>query len=125
MEQQLYGTRRSGRIKLRWAGHVSRMEDSDTAKQAMEQQRYGTRRAGRPKLRWAGHVSRMEDSDPAKQAMEQQLYWTRRAGRPKLRSVNSVAQDARNMEINNWKTAAQDRERWRGLLAEARTRQGL
>jgi hypothetical protein len=76
-------------------------------------------------VRWAGHVSRMEDSDLAKQAMEQQLYGTRRAVRPKLRWVDSVAQYARNVGINNWKTAAQDRKRWRRLLAEAKTRQGL
>jgi hypothetical protein len=40
--------------------------------------------------------------------MEQQLYGTRRAGSPKLRWVDIVAQDDRNMGINNWKTAAQD-----------------
>jgi hypothetical protein len=67
----------------------------------------------------------MEDSDPAKQAMEQQLYGTRRAGGPKLRWVDSVAQDARNVRINNWKKATQDRKRWRILLAEAKTQQGL
>jgi hypothetical protein len=43
--------------QLQWAGHVSRMEDSDSAKQAMEQQLYGTRRAGRPKLRWVDSVA--------------------------------------------------------------------
>jgi hypothetical protein len=77
------------------------------------------------RMRWAGHVSRMEDSDPAKQVMEQQLYGTRRAGRPKLRWVDNVSQDARNMGINNWKTAAHDRKRRRKLLAEAKIRQGL
>jgi hypothetical protein len=60
-----------------------------------------------------------------KQAMEQQLYGTGRGGRSKLRWVDSVAQDAGNMGINNWKKAAQDRERWRRLLPEAKTRQGL
>jgi hypothetical protein len=75
------------------------------------------------RMRWTGHVSRMEDSDPAKQAMKQQLYGIRRAGRPKLRWVDSVAQDARNMGIKNWKKAAQDRTRWRRL--QAKTRQGL
>jgi hypothetical protein len=74
---------------------------------------------------WAGHVSRMEDSDPVERAMEQQLYATRRAGSPKLRWADIVAQDARNMGINNWKNAAQDRIRWRRLIAEAKTRQGL
>jgi hypothetical protein len=67
----------------------------------------------------------MEHSDPAKQAMEQKLYETRRVGSSKLRSVDSVAQDDRNMGINNWKKAVQDRKRWRRLLAEAKTRQGL
>jgi hypothetical protein len=65
-------------------------------------------------------MGRMEDSDPAMEAMEQQLCGTRRAGRPKLRWVDSVAQDARNMGINNRKKAAQDRKRWRRLLAEAK-----
>jgi hypothetical protein len=67
----------------------------------------------------------MEDSDPAKQTMEQQLYGTRRAGRRKLMWVDSVAQGARNMGIDNWKKAAQDRKRWRRLLAETKTRQWL
>jgi hypothetical protein len=57
----------------------------------------------------------------AKQAMDQQLYGTRRAGRPKLRWVDSVAQDARNVRINNWKKAAQDGKSWRRFLAEAKT----
>jgi hypothetical protein len=48
-----------------------------------------------------------------------------RPGRPKLRWVDSVAQYARNMGIHNWKKAAQDRERWRRILAETKTRQGL
>jgi hypothetical protein len=61
----------------------------------------------------------MEDSDPAGQVMEQQLYGTRRAGRSKLRSVDGVVQDAGNMGINNWNKAAQDKKRWRRLLAEA------
>jgi hypothetical protein len=75
-------------------------------------------------MRRVGHVSRMEDSDPAKQAMEQQIYGTGRAGRRKLRWVDSVAQDARNMGIHNWKKT-QDRKRCRRLLAESKTRQGL
>jgi hypothetical protein len=74
---------------------------------------------------WAGHVSRMEDSDPAKQTMDQQIYGTRTAGRPKLRWMYSVAQDPRNMGINYWKEAAQDRKRWRRLQAEAKTQQEL
>jgi hypothetical protein len=77
------------------------------------------------RMRRVGHVSGLEDSDPAKQATEQQLYGTRRAGSLKLRCVDSVAQDCRNMGINNWKNAVQNMKRWRRLLAEAKTLQGL
>jgi hypothetical protein len=42
---------------MRWADHVSRMEDSDPAKQAVEHEFYGTRRADRPKLRWVDSVA--------------------------------------------------------------------
>jgi hypothetical protein len=54
-EQDLVSYIKVGRMW--WAGHVSRMEDSDPAKQAMEQQLYGTRRAGGPKLRWVDSVA--------------------------------------------------------------------
>jgi hypothetical protein len=54
-EQDLVSYIKLGR--MRWAGHVSRMEDSDPAKQTMEQYLYGTRRAGRPKLRWVDSVT--------------------------------------------------------------------
>jgi hypothetical protein len=57
--------------------------------------------------------------------MEQQLYGTRRAGRPKLGLVDNVAQDARNMGINNWKKVTQDIKRWRRLLEEDKTQHGL
>jgi hypothetical protein len=70
-------------------------------------------------------MGRTCEQNAAKQAMEQQLYGTRRAGGPKMRWVDSVAQDARNKGINNWKKAAQDRKIWRRLLAKAKTRQGL
>jgi hypothetical protein len=70
-------------------------------------------------------MGRTREQNAAKQAMQQQLYGTRRASGPKLRWVDSVAQDARNMGINNWKKAAQNRKIWRMLLAQAKTRQGL
>jgi hypothetical protein len=76
-------------------------------------------------IRWAGHVARLEDSDPAKQVLKSQLYGTRTAGRPKLRWADGVAQDVKKLGINNWKKAAQDKGRWRRLLAKTKTRSGL
>jgi hypothetical protein len=42
--------------RLRWAGHVIRMSDSDLSKQIMKYNPEGKRRAGRPKARWTDAV---------------------------------------------------------------------
>jgi hypothetical protein len=46
---------------------------------------------------------------------------TWKADRPKLRWADGVAQDVKNLGINNWKKAAQDKRRWRRHLADAKT----
>ncbi len=38
--------------RLRWAGHVVRMDDERTAKKALDRNLNGTRSRGRPKKRW-------------------------------------------------------------------------
>lgn len=42
--------------RLRWLGHVTRMDDSRYAKKAMAAQPYGKRKVGRPKKRWQEDV---------------------------------------------------------------------
>jgi hypothetical protein len=42
-------------------------------------------------------------------------------GRPKTRWMDDVTKDIRKLKVPNWKTLAQDRERWRELVAKART----
>jgi hypothetical protein len=54
-DQDLVSHIKVGRI--RWTGHVARLEDSDPAKQVLESQLYGTWKAGMPKLRWADGVA--------------------------------------------------------------------
>ena len=38
--------------RLRWAGHVRRMEECETPKRILEYKMDGKRRVGRPRLRW-------------------------------------------------------------------------
>ena len=38
--------------RLRWLGHLARMNDDNVAKRVFERNRDGRRRKGRPKLRW-------------------------------------------------------------------------
>ncbi|KDR15887.1 hypothetical protein L798_09813, partial [Zootermopsis nevadensis] len=42
--------------RLRWAGHVARIEDSDLPKKIIDNNPGGQRKRGRPKLRWVDGV---------------------------------------------------------------------
>ena len=42
--------------RLRWLGHLARMNDENVAKRVFERNPEGCRRRGRPKLRWKDSV---------------------------------------------------------------------
>ena len=77
------------------------------------------------RLRWVGHVRRMNESEIPRKVMEYKILGGRRVGRPTLRWMDCVADDIKTLEIKNWWTVAQDRNRWRKLLKEAEARPGL
>jgi hypothetical protein len=43
--------------RLRWAGHVMRLNDNDPAKKVLTSQPGGRRPRGKPKLRWQDQVA--------------------------------------------------------------------
>lgn len=75
------------------------------------------------RLRWAGHVARMAEDAIPRSVLTEQLYGRRGVGRPRLRWMDCVTTDARSLGIRNWMAAAQNRDAWRLLLEEVRTRQ--
>ena len=81
--------------RLRWAGHVARMEDGCPPKQALNGLPYGRRPPGRPKARW-------EDG---------------------VKGDLRVLLDADNVE--DWQRIAQDRRGWRNLTLAAMDHPGL
>jgi hypothetical protein len=42
-------------------------------------------------------------------------------GRPKLRWEDDVLGDIKSMNVRDWKKVAQDRERWKKVVEQART----
>ena len=52
-------TRKIERARMRWAGHVARMEEGRAPRRAMEMEIDGTRRRGRPTMRWRDAVEKV------------------------------------------------------------------
>lgn len=77
------------------------------------------------RLRWAGHVARMERERMQSRVLEMELCGKRRRGRPRGRWKDEIDRDARKLGIRNWKREAQDRDRWRDLIRQAKGRTDL
>ena len=69
----------------------------------------------RRRLRWFGHVMRREEGDVLQQVMLLGVEGTKPRGRPRKRWKTCVEGDMRGLGI--LEEDAQDRERWRGLIA--------
>ena len=54
--------------RLRWAGHVARMDEERTARRAMFNNPHGRKPVGRPRMRWKDNIKKdatlMEIEDP-------------------------------------------------------------
>jgi len=42
-------------------------------------------------------------------------------GRPKIRWEDDVLEDIKSMNVSNWKNVAQNRDRWKKVVEQART----
>jgi len=73
------------------------------------------------RLNWLGHVERMTEDNNVKKIKRWKPMSKRPIGRPKLRWEDDVLEDIKSMNVRNWKNVAQDRERWKKLVEQART----
>ncbi|XP_061715485.1 uncharacterized protein LOC133523771 [Cydia pomonella] len=76
------------------------------------------------RLRWLGHVLRMEEDRGAKRAYLGRPVGRRPIGRPRYRWGDAVEADLRDLQADNWREMAQDRDNWRVLVSEAKTHFG-
>ena len=73
------------------------------------------------RLNWLGHVERMTEDNNVKKIKRWKPMSRRPIGRPKLRWEDDVLEDIKSMNVGNCKNVAQNRDRWKNVVEQART----
>jgi hypothetical protein len=73
------------------------------------------------RLIWLGHVERMTEDNNVKKIKRWKPMSKSPLGRPKLRWEDDVSEDIKSLNLRKWRNVAQDRERWKKVVEQART----
>jgi hypothetical protein len=76
------------------------------------------------RISWLGHLERMEDRMP-KKIVTQELEGTRRRGRPRKGWREEVERDLQVLGVKRWRELVIDRDKWRGIVRQAKAHSGL
>jgi hypothetical protein len=76
------------------------------------------------RISWLGHLERMEEDRMPKKIFTQELEGTRRRGRP-MKGQREVEKDLQVLGVRRWSELVTDREKWRGIVRQAKAHSGL
>jgi hypothetical protein len=74
---------------------------------------------------WLDHLERMEEDRMPKKIFTQELEGTRRGGRPRKGWREEVERDLQVLGVRRWRQLVIDREKWRGIVRQAKAHRGL
>jgi hypothetical protein len=77
------------------------------------------------RISWLGHLERMEEDRMLKKIFTQELEGTRRSGRPRNGWREEVERDFQVLGVRRWRELVIDRDKWRGIVRQAKTHNGL
>jgi hypothetical protein len=77
------------------------------------------------RISWLGHLDRMEEDRMPQNIFTQELEGTRRRGRHRKGWREEVERDLQVVGVRRWKELVIDRERWRGIVPQAKAQSGL
>ncbi|KAF0770861.1 Reverse transcriptase domain-containing protein [Aphis craccivora] len=72
-------------------------------------------------IQWLGRILRREENDHVRVAFEWKPKGKRPRGHSRKRWIDGVAEDLKEMGIEDWRVIAQDREKWRDIVVTAKT----
>jgi len=73
------------------------------------------------RLNWLGHVERMAEDNIVQWIKRWKPMSKRPTGRPKTCWEDDVLEDMKNMNVNNWKKVAQNRDSWKKVDEQAKS----
>ena len=76
-------------------------------------------------ISWLGHLERMEEDRMTKKIFTQELEGTRRRGRPRKGWKEEVEGDLQVLGVRRWRELVIDRDKWRGIVRQAKAHSGL
>jgi hypothetical protein len=77
------------------------------------------------RISWLGHLQRMEEDRMPKKIFTQELEGTRRRGRPRKGWREEVERDLYVLVVRRWRELVIDRDKWRGIVRQAKAHSGL
>jgi hypothetical protein len=77
------------------------------------------------RISWLGHLERMEEDRMPKKIFTEELEGTRRRGRPRKGWREEVERDLQVLGVRRWRELLIDRDKWRGIVRQAKAHSGL
>jgi hypothetical protein len=77
------------------------------------------------RISWLGHLQRMEEDRMPKKIFTQELEMMRRRGRLRKGWREEVERDLQVLGVRRWRELVIDRDKWRGIVRQAKTHSGL
>jgi hypothetical protein len=71
-------------------------------------------------ISWLGHIERMPNDRTVEKTNWKPIA-PRHIARPQVRWAEDVRNDLKAMKVQNWKKLAQDRNKWKGIIDQAKT----
>jgi hypothetical protein len=77
------------------------------------------------RISWLGHLEGMEEDRMPKKIFTQEMEGTRGRGRPRKGWREEVKRDLEVLGVRRWRKLVIDREKWRGIVRQAKAHSGL
>jgi hypothetical protein len=77
------------------------------------------------RISWLGNLERMEEDRMPRKIFTQELEGTKRRGRPRKGWREEVERDLQVLGVRRWRELVIDREKWRGIVRQAKAHNGL